>query len=117
MHIRASELCRSDMIAYQCLGCSAASECQPMWVDILSPLYLYKSSGKVVLERSEVGKSCLRHYVASFAEEGKNARDIFCRRHEKTHAPSFVRDAHNVNISYTRASQANSWKLSGALVI
>ena len=33
-----------------------------MWrVDILPPLYLYKSSGKVVLERSEVGKSCLRH--------------------------------------------------------
>src|SRR2546426_8083221 len=60
MHIRASELCRSDMIAYQCLGCSAASECQPMWVDILPPLYLYKSSGKVVLERSELGKSCLR---------------------------------------------------------
>ncbi len=30
------------------------------WVDLLPPLYLYKSSGKVVLERSEFVKSCLR---------------------------------------------------------
>jgi hypothetical protein len=29
-------------------------------VDLLPPLYLYKSSGKVVLGRSEVGKSCPR---------------------------------------------------------
>lgn len=28
-------------------------------VDLLPPLFLHKSAGKLVLERSEVGKSCL----------------------------------------------------------
>jgi len=35
------------------------------WVDLLPPLNARKSSGKVVLERSEVGKSCLRLYATS----------------------------------------------------
>jgi hypothetical protein len=45
-------------------------------VDLLPPLYLHKSSGKVVLERSEVGKSCLPNYATSFAEGVKK-----CTRH------------------------------------
>jgi len=40
-------------------------------VDLLPPLFLYKSSGKVVLERSEVVKSCLRQNATSFAEGTK----------------------------------------------
>ena len=49
-------------------------------VDLLPPLYLYKSSGKVVLERSEVGKSCLRKYGTSFAENRKNERAHYFTR-------------------------------------
>ena len=41
-------------------GRSATSESQSVWVDLLPPLNLDKSSGKVVLERSELVKSCLR---------------------------------------------------------
>ncbi len=52
-------------------------------VDLLPPLCLCKSSGKVVLERSELVKSCLRQNATSFAEGTK-----------KTHATSFVRAAH-----------------------
>ena len=40
-------------------------------VDLLPPLYLHKSSGKVVLERPELVKSCLRQNVTSFAESNK----------------------------------------------
>ena len=63
-------------------------------VDLLPPLYLLKSSGKVVLERSELGKSCLRNYATSFAEGTKFARDIFCQKRQKMRVTSFVRDAH-----------------------
>jgi hypothetical protein len=45
-------------------------------VDHLPPLFLPESSGKLVLERSEVGKSCLRKNATSFAEDAKK-----CTRH------------------------------------
>ena len=48
-------------------------------VDLLPPLNLHKSPGKLVLERPDLGKSCLRFYRTSFAESAKNARDIFCQ--------------------------------------
>jgi hypothetical protein len=54
-----------------------------VWVDLLPPLYLYKSSGKLVLERSELGKSCLRQDATLFAEDTKFARDIFCQKRQK----------------------------------
>src|SRR6266567_8818881 len=73
---------------------SNASGILTLWVDLLPPLYLHERSGKVVLERSEVGKSCLRHYVTSFAEGTKFARDIFCQKRQKMRVTSFVRDAH-----------------------
>src|SRR6266702_6595789 len=69
-------------------GRSAASESQSVWVDLLPPLCLRKSSGKVVLERSEVGKSCLGKYATSFAEGTKFARDIFCQG--RSHCQSIV---------------------------
>ena len=37
-----------------------ASGSHIIWVDLLPPLYLHKSSGKVVLDRSEAVTSCLR---------------------------------------------------------
>ena len=40
-------------------------------VDLLPPLFLYTSSGIVVLKRSEVGKSGPRFYATSFAEGAK----------------------------------------------
>ena len=73
-------------------------------VDLLPPLNLYKSSGKLVLERSELGKSCLRQDATLFAEGIKFARDIFCQKRQKMHVTSFVRDAHIVKLSYARAS-------------
>ena len=73
-------------------------------VDLLPPLNLYKSSGKLVLERSELGKSCFRQDATLFAEGTKFARDIFCQKRRKLHVTSFVRDAHIVNILYVRAS-------------
>jgi hypothetical protein len=85
-------------------GRSATSESQSVWVDLLPPLNLHKSSGKVVLERPELGKSCLRNYVTSFAKEGKNTCDIFCQKRQKMRVTSFVRDAHILFIWYTRAS-------------
>ena len=42
-----------------------------MEVDLLPPLCLRKSSGKVVLERSDLVKSCLRQEATSFAEGAK----------------------------------------------
>jgi hypothetical protein len=44
---------------------STASRSLALWVDLLPLLYLYKSSGKVVLERSEIVKSCLRQNATS----------------------------------------------------
>jgi hypothetical protein len=85
-------------------GRSATSESQSVWVDLLPPLNLHKSSGKVVLERSELGKSCLRNYATSFAEGTKFARDIFCQKRQKMRVTSFVRDAHISFVWYTRAS-------------
>src|SRR5712692_2986565 len=38
---------------------STASGSLALWADLLPLLYLHKSSGKVVLARPEVGKSCL----------------------------------------------------------
>src|SRR5436190_14875920 len=78
------------------------------WVDILPPLNLHKRSGKVVLELSEVGKPCLRQDATSFAENRKNACDIFCQKRQKMRVTSFVRAAHIPFVWYTRASQANS---------
>ncbi len=76
----------------------AVSESQIIRVDLLSLLFLHKRSGKVVLERSEVGKSCLRHYVT------------------KTRVTSFVRDAHISNLSSTRANKASSRQAGGERV-
>ena len=60
MHSWAGDLWKSDMIAYRSEGHSPASGSLALWVDLLPPLFLYKSSGKLVLERSKVWKSCLR---------------------------------------------------------
>ena len=60
MHIWAIDLWQSDVIAYRSIDHSIASGILPVWVDLLPPLCLRTSSGKVVLERSEVVKSCLR---------------------------------------------------------
>jgi hypothetical protein len=76
MHIWASDLWKSDMIAYRSVGHSPALGSLALWVDLLPPLYSYKSSGKVVLERFDDGKSCLRKNVTSFAEGAKK-----CARH------------------------------------
>ena len=76
----------------------------------MPPLNSHTSSGKLVLERSELGKSCLRQDATLFAESSKFARDIFCQKSQKVRVTSFVRDAHIVKISYTRASQANHSK-------
>jgi len=43
-------------------GRSATSESQSVWVDLLPPLNLHRRPGKLVLERSELGKSCL-HFL------------------------------------------------------
>jgi hypothetical protein len=40
-------------------------------VDLLPPLCYRKSAGKLVLERSELVKSCLRQNATSFAEGAK----------------------------------------------
>jgi hypothetical protein len=92
-HLTYPEPKAKGKVAYQESGSRSYAEYDE-GVDLLPPLNLHKSAGKVVLERSEVGKSCLRHYATSFAENRKNARDIFCRRRQKTHATSFVRAAH-----------------------
>jgi hypothetical protein len=73
-------------------------------VDLLPHLNLYESSGKLVLERSELGKSCLRQDATLFAEGSKFARDIFCQKRQKMRVTSFVRDAHIEKIRYRRAS-------------
>ena len=57
------------------------------WVDLLPPLLLDKSSGKLVLERAECVTSCLKNYAKSYAPgfrmpSGK-VIEIFCRRHAK----------------------------------
>jgi hypothetical protein len=61
-------------------------------VDLLPPLFLSRSPGKLVLERSEVGKSCLRQNATSFAEDAKKcriaSREIFLR---PLHTPLFLR--------------------------
>jgi len=49
MTISASDLWRSDMIAYRYVGRSAALENQSIWVDHLPPLCLHTLSGIVVL--------------------------------------------------------------------
>ena len=43
-------------------------------VDLLPPLNLRKSAGKVVLECLEVGRSCLHLYATSFAKDAKKRR-------------------------------------------
>ncbi len=53
-----------EVLRRDCTGCDGG-------VDLLPLLFLHKRSGKVVLERSEVGKSCLRFYATSFAESAK----------------------------------------------
>ncbi len=60
-------------------------------VDLLPPLNSHKSSGKLVLERPELGKSCLRQDATLFAEDTKFARDIFCQKRQKMRVTSFVR--------------------------
>jgi hypothetical protein len=40
-------------------------------IGLLPPLNLRKRPGKLVLERSDLGKSCLRFYATSFAERTK----------------------------------------------
>jgi hypothetical protein len=73
-------------------------------VDLLPLLNSHKSSGKLVLERSELGKSCLRQNATLFAEGTQFSRDIFCQKRQKMRVTSFVRDAHIEKISYRRAS-------------
>jgi hypothetical protein len=62
-------------------------------VDLLPLLNSHKSSGKLVLERSELGKSCLRQNATLFAEGTQFSRDIFCQKRQKMRVTSFVRDA------------------------
>ncbi len=71
MHIWAIDLWQSDMIAYRSIDHSIASGILPLWVDLLPPLCLRTSSGKVVLERSELEKSCLRQNATPFVEGSK----------------------------------------------
>jgi hypothetical protein len=52
-------------------------------VDLLPLLNSHKSSGKLVLERSELGKSCLRQNATLFAEGTQFSRDIFCQKRQK----------------------------------
>jgi hypothetical protein len=67
MHIWASDLWKSDMIAYRSVGHSPALGSLGLWVDLLPPLNLHKNSGNLVLERSKVGKSCLHECATSYA--------------------------------------------------
>jgi hypothetical protein len=58
--ISGNDPCRSYSIAHRPAGDSTDSGCHNESVDLLPLLFLRKRSGKLVLKRSEVGKSCLR---------------------------------------------------------
>jgi hypothetical protein len=53
------------------------------WVDLLPPLLLDKSSGKVVLERSEIVKSCLKKYVVSYARDFGYNREKYAKSYDR----------------------------------
>ena len=60
-------------------GSQTASGSYLVWVDLLPPLFLHKSSGMLVLVSAECITSCLEKYAKSYAQDRGQNREKYAK--------------------------------------